>query len=71
MDVYMIDTVVSDDGKIELPESLKKLFNHRVKVILKSKTDKKKKKKTLNIPTFYCGGKVREFSREDFYDNRF
>ena len=70
MGIYKLETTITKDGKIILPDSLKEVFNHRVELTLKDK-EKSKTKKELEIPTFLCGGKLKDFSREELYENRF
>lgn len=71
MEIYRLETTVTKDGKIILPRNFKKMFTHRVELIIKDKTEKKSKKK-LDIPAYLCGGKAKEtnFSREEIYDYR-
>ena len=46
MNVYKLDTVVTEDGKIILPSTLKKIFKHQVKILL---IDREKQEKNNNL----------------------
>jgi|GEM_PF-2030087 len=70
MEVYKLDATITRDGKIILPGTFKRMFNHRVEVILKRK-DEKVPKKALAIPSFLCGGKLADFDRAELYEDRF
>lgn len=71
MRTYRLETTVTEDGKIILPRSLKKMFAHPVEVIITDKSNKKSKG-GQDIPAYSCGGKIRatNFSREEIYDYR-
>ena len=66
---YKIETTITDDGKIILPKNLKNIYNHKVEILLLDK-EIEKKKKIIHIPTFSCGGKLAEFSRDEIYEAR-
>ena len=66
---YKLKTKITSDGKIILPKDLGEIFNHKVEVFLFD-LDKKHKKNEINIPTFSCGGKKKDFNREELYENR-
>ncbi|UCH95887.1 MAG: hypothetical protein JSV88_03315 [Candidatus Aminicenantes bacterium] len=70
MEIYKFETTITKDGRINLPQTFKDVFNHRVEITLRDK-EKTKSKKELKIPTFLCGGKLRDLSREELYDDRF
>ena len=70
MEVHKLETTITQDGKIYLPTKLRSIFSHRVEITLKDKENKAPGKK-LEIPTFLCGGKLKDFSREEIYDDRF
>lgn len=68
MNAYKIETTVTDDGKIILPSKLKKLFNHKVEVLVLEKGTNKVKNNTFGIYDF--GGQldninIRDFAHED------
>ena len=45
MGTYRLETTVTKDGKIILPQKFAKMFTHRVELIIKDKTEKKSEKK--------------------------
>jgi hypothetical protein len=67
MEIYKFETTITKDGRINLPPKFKDVFNHRVEIILRDK-EKTKSKKELKIPTFLCGGKLKDFTREELCD---
>ena len=70
MNTYKIETTITKDGKIILPPKLHNIFNHKVEVVLLDKDNKKNIKNKLNVPTYKCGGKVADYSREELYKPR-
>ena len=70
MQAYKLIATINNDGKIVLPEFLKRLYNKTVEIILLEKSHKTNKSNGLKIPTYTCGGKVSDFNREDLYDSR-
>lgn len=70
MQAYKLETTISNDGKIVLPDFLKKLFNRTVEIIVLEKSIKAEKLNKLIIPAYKCGGKVSDFNREDLYGSR-
>lgn len=68
MGTYKIETTVTKDGTITLPPELKQMFSHRVEIILKDKGIIKPGRK-LKIPTYRSGGKIRDFNRDELYDD--
>ena len=70
MQTYKFETTVTKEGRINLPPTFKDVFSRRVEVTLKDK-EKTKPRLKLEIPTFLCGGKLRDFKREELYENRF
>jgi hypothetical protein len=71
MEAFKLETVVTDDGKIILPRNLKEIFNHKIEILLmNAEPSKNRKPKKLHIHTFKCGGKLKDFSREDIYEDR-
>lgn len=72
MEAFKLETVVTDDGKIILPKSLNKIFNHKIEVLLlNTEIAEHKEPGKLHIHTFKCGGKIKDFSWEDIYEDRF
>ena len=69
MHSYKIETTITQDGKIILPQKLRKIFNHRVEIHVLDK-EVKNKKKNLDIPAFSCGGKLTDFTRTELYGTR-
>ena len=69
MNAYKIETTITNDGKIILPSNLKDIFNHEVEIVVLDK-EIKNKKKVINIPSFVCGGKLADFTREELYESR-
>ena len=69
MNAYKIETTITDDGKIILPSDLKNIFNHKVEIVVLDK-ENKNKKKILNIPSYSCGGKIKDFTRDELYEPR-
>lgn len=67
MEAYKLETTISNDGKIVLPNFLKKLFNRTVEIIVLEKNTKVEKRNGLSIPAYKCGGKISDFKREDLY----
>jgi hypothetical protein len=72
MEAYKLETTISGDGTIVLPHNFNKLFNHKVEVlVLESEiSGKNKKRKRIPIPSYECGGKVRDFTRAELYEPR-
>lgn len=70
METYKFETTITEDGRINLPPTFKDVFNHRVEITLKDKEEIKSRQK-IEIPTFLCGGKLKDFTREELYDDRF
>jgi len=70
MQAYKLEATISNEGKIVLPDFLKKLFNRTVEIIVLEKNIKTEKLNGLNIPTYKCEGKVSDFNREDLYGTR-
>jgi hypothetical protein len=70
MQTFRIETTITPDGKIVLPNDMKDIFNHKVDLVLREK-DTATRKRKLNIPVLHCGGKVADFSREELYESRF
>lgn len=64
MNAYKIETTITDDGKIILPSKLKKLFNHKVEVLVLEKETSKIKKSTFGVYDF--GGQLDEINIRDF-----
>ena len=71
MQAYKIETTVTRDGKIILPPKLNNIFNHKVEVVVLDKEISSNKKSKLNIPTYKCGGKLADFSREEIFKKAF
>ena len=69
MKAYKVETFITNDGKIILPKNLKEIFNHKVEVVVLDKNIHTNKKIT-NIPSYSCGGKLNDFSRDDIYEPR-
>jgi hypothetical protein len=71
MEAYKLETTVTDDGKIILPKDFNKIFNRKVEVLLlNTENESQKKPKKLHIHTFKCGGKLKDFTREELYEVR-
>jgi len=70
MQAYKFETIISKDGKIVLPEFLKKLLGRKVEIFLFEKKEESKISHKLRIPTYACGGKISDFNRDELYENR-
>jgi hypothetical protein len=72
MEAYKLETIISDHGTIVLPSNFNKLFNHKVEILVldTEKTGQNKKKKKVPIPSYECGGKVKDFTRAELYEPR-
>lgn len=71
---YKTDVEINRNGeiKIVLPENMRRLFNHTVEVVILGKDEALPKKKAkFHWTTFKCGGKLKDFTREDIYEDRF
>lgn len=69
MYAYKIETTITNDGKIILPSDLQNIFNHKVEIVVLDK-EIKNKKNIPEIPSFSCGGKLADFTREELYESR-
>ena len=69
MHAYKIETIITNDGKIILPPDLSNIFNHKVEIVVLDK-EIKNKRNVIEIPSFHCGGKLANFTREELYEPR-
>lgn len=69
MQAYKIETTITEDGKITLPKKYSKIFNHKVEILVLDK-ESNQVKKIKEIPSYSCGGKIKDFSREELYEPR-
>jgi hypothetical protein len=70
MKAYKIETNITTDGKIILPLEMKDFFNELVEIILLIPERTEPKKRNIEIPIYYCNGKIQDFKREDIYEYR-
>ena len=72
MEAYRIETTISSDGTIVLPHDFNKIFNHKVEILVLDSeiSGRNKKRKIVPIPSYECGGKVKDFNRSELYEPR-
>ncbi|MCP4130739.1 MAG: hypothetical protein GY754_07135 [bacterium] len=72
MEAYKIKTFITEDGTIILPSKLKSIRNRKVEIVLlveeQPKQEAAKPEKSMNIPSYKCNGKVKDFTRDELYE---